>query len=258
MPMTCVSSTKSSHTRPYVDVADCPLVGESRVTNDAIFVVLPAYNEGRVIRSTLQPLIESQYSVVVVDDRSSDDTWSILTTLPVYALQHMINLGQGAALQTGMTFALGKGAEIIVHFDADGQHRAADIDVLVQPLRKGETDVVLGSRFLRKADSEAVPPVRRLLLKGAVIVDWLLTGMWLSDAHNGFRALTREAAEKIHLRENRFSHASEILSQIHRLRLSHVERPTSIIYSDYSKAKGQAMWNAFNIVIDLLLRKVFR
>lgn len=226
--------------------------------NDSIFVVVPAYSEGHVIRSTLQLLIKLNYSVVVVDDGSSDDTWSALTDFPVYALRHPINLGQGAALQTGMTFALQQGAEIVVHFDADGQHRVEDIDVLIEPLRSGEADVVLGSRFLRQADSQAVPPLRRVLLKGAVMVNRLMTGVWLSDAHNGFRALTREAAEKIHLRENRFAHASEIISQIHHLRLHYVERPTTVVYSDYSKAKGQSMWNAFNIVTDLLLRRVFQ
>lgn len=223
----------------------------------SIFVIVPAYNEEHVIRATLKPLIESSYSVVVIDDGSSDDTWSILVNLDVYALRHPINLGQGAALQTGMTFALRQGAEIIVHFDADGQHRVEDIDLLIEPLRRGEADVVLGSRFLRQTDAQAVPFLKRMLLKIAVIVDGLITGVWLSDAHNGFRALTREAAKKIHLHENRFAHASEILSQIRRQRLRYIERPTTIVYSDYSRAKGQSMWNAFNIVTDLLLRRLF-
>lgn len=226
--------------------------------NSSIFVIVPAYNEGGMIRSTLKPLIEANYSVVVVDDGSTDGTWSTLANLDVYALRHPINLGQGAALQTGMTFAIGQGAEIIVHFDADGQHRVQDIDVLIEPLRRREADVVLGSRFLRKTDTQAVPFLRRLLLKTAVVVDGLMTGIWLSDAHNGMRALTYKAAKKIHLRENRFAHASEILSQIRRQRLRYVERPTTIIYSDYSRAKGQSMWNAFNIVTDLLLRRLFR
>ena len=101
---------------------------------------------------------------VVVDDGSQDNTWSMLRDLSVYALRHPLNLGQGAALQTGMTFALRQGAEIIVHFDGDGQHRVEDIDVLVSPLRKGEIDVVFGSRFLREVDKQAVPPSRRVLL----------------------------------------------------------------------------------------------
>lgn len=226
--------------------------------NESVFVVIPAYNEASVIRSTLQPLIGLNYSIVVVDDGSSDSTWSMLADLPVYALRHPLNLGQGAALQTGMTFALLQGAEFIVHFDADGQHRVEDINVLVDPLRKGELDVVFGSRFLRDADRQAVPPSRRVLLRGAVIVNGVMTGVWLSDAHNGFRALTARAASRIMLSENGFAHASEILSKIRRMQFRYGERPTRITYSDYSKAKGQSMWNALNILIDLFLGRVFK
>lgn len=226
--------------------------------NRSVFVVVPTLNEGRVIRTCLQSLVDREYSVVVVDDGSSDDTWSIVSGLPVFALRHAINLGQGAALQTGMTFALRRGAEFIVHFDADGQHRVEDIEVLLEPLRRGEADVVLGSRFLRRSDSRAVPPLRRLLLKGGVVVNGLITGVWLTDAHNGFRAFTRAAASRIDLRENRFAHASEILTQIHRGGLRHVERPTSIVYTRYSREKGQSAWNAIKIVIDILVRRIFR
>lgn len=226
--------------------------------NESVFVVVPAYNEGKVIRSTLRPLMKLNYSIVVVDDGSTDDTWSILVDLPVHALRHPLNLGQGAALQTGMAFALRQGAKIIVHFDADGQHRVEDIDVLVGPLRKGELDVVLGSRFVREGDRKAVPASRRVLLQGAVIVNGLMTGVWLSDAHNGFRALTAEAAGKIMLCENGFAHASEILSYIRRMQLRYGERPTRIIYSEYSKAKGQSIWNAFNILVDVFLGRVFK
>lgn len=224
----------------------------------SVFVVVPAYNEATVIRSTLEQLIELNYAVVAIDDGSSDDTWSVLSSLPVYALRHPINLGQGAALQTGMTFALQRNAEIIVHFDADGQHKATDIEVLLEPLRRGETDVVFGSRFLRDTDRQAVPFLRRLLLRVAVIVNGFSTGIWLSDAHNGFRALTAEAARKIELCENGFAHASEIVGRVRNLELRFTERPTTIIYTDYSKARGQSTWNALNIILDLLLRRLLK
>jgi glycosyltransferase involved in cell wall biosynthesis len=226
--------------------------------NDNIFVVVAAHNEARVIGATVRPLVERGYSVVVVDDASTDETAEQLRGAPVAVLRHRINLGQGAALQTGMTFALRHGADFVVHFDADGQHRVEDIDVLLAPLRAGEADVVLGSRFLRRADRDAVPFRRRVLLKGGVVVNGLLTGMWLSDAHNGMRAFTAAAAARIDLRENRFGHASEILSQIRHARLRCVERPTTITYTAYSMEKGQSATNAFKIVIDLLLRRIFR
>lgn len=226
--------------------------------NKDIFVIVPAYNEGQIIRKTVEPLIQLGYSVVVVDDGSKDKTRQALNGLPVYYLNHPVNLGQGAALQTGMTFALQEGAEIIVHFDADGQHRAQDIPDLAEPLIKGEADVALGSRFLRWHDKKAVPLGKRLVLQVAIVVNGILTGLWLSDAHNGLRALTRGAAQKIFLKENGYAHASEIIHQICRLRLRYIEKPTRIHYTSYSKAKGQSFWNAFNIVIDLLLRRIFK
>jgi polyprenyl-phospho-N-acetylgalactosaminyl synthase len=224
----------------------------------SVFIVIPAYNDGPALRATLEPLIDAGYSIVVVDDGSSDDTWAILGRLPVYSLRHPINLGQGAALQTGMSFALARGAEILIHFDADGQHSADDVPELMDPILAGHADVVLGSRFLRADDARLVPRGRRLLLRCGMIVNAVLTGLWLTDAHNGLRVLTRRAATQIRLRENGFAHASEILAQIRRARLRYVERPTRIVYSSYSRSKGQSAWNALNIVLDLLMGKIFR
>jgi glycosyltransferase involved in cell wall biosynthesis len=223
-----------------------------------VFVVVPAYNEGAARPATLRTLVAAGYSVVVVDDGSKEEVAPALAELPVHLLRHPINLGQGAALQTGTTYALAQGAAIIVHFDADGQHSADDIPRLVEPLLAGQADVALGSRFLRPDDAHLVPRARRWLLKCGVIINGLLTGVWLSDAHNGMRALSRRAALEIELCENRQAHASEILVQIRRAKLRWVERPTRIEYSAYSRAKGQSPWNAVNIVFDVLLRKIFR
>jgi glycosyltransferase involved in cell wall biosynthesis len=226
--------------------------------DNSIFVIIPAYNEFRAIRSTVEPLINYGYSVVVVDDHSIDQTRAVLQKLPVYYLRHPINLGQGASLQTGVDFALQQGAEFIIHFDADGQHQAEDISKLLKPLQHGQADVVLGSRFLRCEDRQEVPTFRQLFLRVAVLVNWIMTGVWLTDAHNGFRALNRSAAQKIYLHENRFAHASEILMQIRHAKLRYVELPTKIVYTNYSKAKGQSLWNAVNIVVDLFLSRVLR
>ena len=123
----------------------------------SLFVVIPAYNEAAIIAATLAPLIAANYKIVVVDDCSSDDTWNVLQSLPVIRIRHMINLGQGAALQTGMEYARMAGAGIVVHFDADGQHDASQIPAMVAPIAAGRAYVAFGSRFLRDVDSREIP-----------------------------------------------------------------------------------------------------
>jgi glycosyltransferase involved in cell wall biosynthesis len=224
----------------------------------SIFVVVPCYNEARAIGPTLERLTSHGYSVVVVDDGSSDSSWEVIISFPVHALRHPINLGQGAALQTGMLHALGHGAEIIIHFDADGQHPVDQIHALIEPLLSGKADVVLGSRFLRDSDRDLVPPLKALVLRAAILVSGLTTGVWLSDTHNGFRALSRRAASQIRLEEPGFAHATEILGQIRRAGLRCVERPSTIRYSQYSMRKGQPILNSLNVLVDLCLRKFFK
>jgi glycosyltransferase involved in cell wall biosynthesis len=220
--------------------------------------VVPCYNERSVVGEILDQLLSHGYSVVAVDDGSSDESWDTIARLPVHAVRHPMNLGQGAALETGVTHALRHGAEVVVHFDADGQHPADQIDSLVQPIVDGQADVVLGCRFLRESDRRLIPPGRALMLRAGILVSGLMTGIWLHDTHNGLRAFSRRAASSIHLKEPGFAHATEILGEIRRAGLKYVERPTRIEYSSYSMRKGQAIWNSLNILIDLFLGRIFK
>lgn len=224
----------------------------------SVFIIIPSYNEGAVLAQTVESLRPFGYSIVVVDDGSKIPAAQFLEGQHVHLLRHCVNLGQGAALQTGMDYALSQGAEYVVHFDADGQHDPHLIARLLEPLRKGACDVALGSRFLLKDDRQQVPLKKQLLLKGGVMVSWLSTRVWLTDTHNGLRALTRQAASQIRLTESGFAHATEILECIRRARLRYREVPTTIRYTEYSMAKGQSVWNSINIVFDLLARKVIR
>ncbi len=219
---------------------------------------MPSFNEGVVVAETVLALKDHGFQIVIIDDGSAAEKAAILQSIPdVHLLRHSINMGQGAALQTGVSYAIAQGAEMIVHHDADGQHNPDDIEGLMAPVLAGEADIVLGSRFLRKEDWQAVPNGRKILLRAGVVINGLLTGMWLSDAHNGARAMNRKAAEAIVLKENGFAHATEILQEIKRTGLRYVERPTRIRYTEYSLYKGQKASNAINIFIDLLTRRFF-
>jgi polyprenyl-phospho-N-acetylgalactosaminyl synthase len=222
-----------------------------------VVVIVPAYNEGSVLKANIQPLLNTGHTIVVVDDGSTDNT-SNIKELPVVYIRHKVNLGQGAALQTGMTYALRAGADVVVHFDADGQHDWHQIENLIAPILGGSADIVLGSRFLRREDTAIVPWQRRILLRGGILLSWLLTGVRLSDAHNGFRALSRLALQRIELKETGFAHATEILQRIREGRLRYVEVPITIRYSEYSMQKGQRFSSSLNILFDLLVSRIFR
>lgn len=222
-----------------------------------VYIVVPAFNEHAVIRQVISSLLPYQYNVIVVDDGSETSLYPQLKELPVSFLRHEANLGQGAALQTGIEFALSKDAKYIVTFDADGQHRPDEIEKLLHPLVNDEVDITLGSRFLPGANHN-MPTGRRIVLQIGRKLNYLLTGLSLTDAHNGLRAMNRKAAAAIEITENGMAHATELLTQISKKSLRYKEIPVTIQYTDYSKKKGQSAWNSFRIFFDLLLNKIFK
>ncbi len=217
-----------------------------------IHVVIAAYNEERSIGEVISQLRRRYPNVIVVDDGSNDDTSKRALEAGATVLRHVINRGQGAALQTGMTFALRRGARVLVTFDADGQHSAEDIPAMVAPILDGRAQITLGSRFIE--DSSSIPFGRRVLLGAAVVFTRLTSGIRLTDSHNGFRAFSSEAAKRLDIRLDRMAHASEIIDQIRRSRLPYLEIPVHIRYTEYSMAKGQSSANAIKVVADYLLK----
>jgi polyprenyl-phospho-N-acetylgalactosaminyl synthase len=226
------------------------------VDPQGIVVVIAAFNEAGVIGAVLRELRQSYPNVVVVDDGSSDSTSVCALAGGAVVLRHPINLGQGAALQTGIAYALARGGEFIVTFDADGQHAAADIARMVHALIEHEAEVALGSRFLGAAVGISI--ARRALLRLAVLFTRLTTGLKVTDAHNGVRVFTRAAARKVRITQNRMAHASELLEQIARHKMSYVEAPVTISYTSHSRVKGQTLLGAADIVSDLVLGKLAR
>ena len=222
----------------------------------SIWIVVAAFNEATVLGPIVSDLMRRTYRVVVVDDGSSDATGQIALSAGATVITHPVNLGQGAALQTGIKFALQQGAAFVVTFDADGQHRPSDIARLIEALTDYDAAYALGSRFL--GSSRGMPLGRRLLLQVAIRLNRVMTGLRLTDTHNGLRAMTRDGASRIFLRQNRMAHASELLEQIAASGLRHVEVPVTIDYTRYSLAKGQRLSDSLAILFDLSAQKLHR
>jgi polyprenyl-phospho-N-acetylgalactosaminyl synthase len=229
---------------------------QKNMPNSSIWVVCAAYNEATTIAQVVVGVAREGYNVVVVDDGSADATAEIAAVAATTVIRHPINLGQGAALKTGIDYALLAGADVIVTFDADGQHRTSDIRRLLEALVREQADVALGSRFL--GQSKDVPVLRRALLLAATLFTRVSTGLRLTDTHNGLRAFTRRGAAALRLRQNRMAHASEMLAEIAHNRLHHVEVPVTIDYTEYSLAKGQRTRDFVMILLDLFARKLHR
>jgi polyprenyl-phospho-N-acetylgalactosaminyl synthase len=225
--------------------------------NDSIFVIVPAFNEAAVIRQTIEKLLARSYAVVVVDDASGDNTRNVLLGLPVYYIRHTSNLGQGAAIKTGIEFILKKNADYIVTFDADGQHDVQDIERMLNILQNEKVDIVFGSRFLPGSASN-VHTTRKWVLKTARLINYLASGILLSDANNGLRVMTKEAATRMEITENRSSHNAQVQTLVKYNKIKYAECPVTISYSDYSKKKGLRNINSIRILYDLILFKIFR
>lgn len=222
--------------------------------NKNIWIVIPAYNEESSITYVLGQLASKGYSILVIDDCSNDRTAEVTTKFPVTLLQHMVNLGQGAALQTGFEYIIKyTDAKYVITFDSDGQHDVEDIPKLLTLLDSGQFDVVLGSRFLNKSSVYGIPYPKMILLKVGVIFTQITTGLKVTDTHNGLRGLSINVLRKINIHQNRMAHASEILSQIAKYKFRYCEVPVTIRYSAYSLKKGQSIFNFLNILWDLFI-----
>ena len=216
------------------------------------WVVVPAFNEAPVIAGVIAELRAFFPSILVVDDASSDDTARLAHEAGAYVASHPLNLGQGAALQTGFDAALAREARYVVTFDADGQHDPADAAAMVERARSEDLAYVLGSRFLPGGGTR-VGFFKRVVLRLGAAATRARTGLALTDAHNGLRVIRADALAHVKLTHNRMAHASQIVSQLASCPAPGAEHPVTISYSDYSRAKGQPLLNSVNILVDLAL-----
>ena len=219
------------------------------------WLIVPVYNEQGVIGAVLSEALETFPNTVCVDDGSTDrSAWEIANS-KARLVRHPVNLGQGAALQTGLEYAVrDPAAKYFVTFDGDGQHRISDAVAMVEELKKGEYDVILGSRFL--SHQESLPSVKRALLRAATRFSNAVADIRLTDTNNGLRAFTRRFAERLEISSPDMAHATEIIIKVGRSGLRYKEMPVTIDYTDYSRSKGQSIWNSVNIFFDVFFQYI--
>ncbi|OFT56944.1 glycosyl transferase [Corynebacterium sp. HMSC05H05] len=219
------------------------------------WLIVPCYNEGTVIFDVLTHARETFPNIVGVNDGSADDSAAQIRAAGAHLVDHPVNLGQGAAIQTGVEYARAQpGAQYFVTFDADGQHQEKDVVRMIERLRTEPLDIIVGTRFAGQ-DNSQVPWIKRAVLKTVVMLSPRTKKLGLTDAHNGLRAFNRKVAEEMNIRMNGMSHASEIVSMIDKHGWRVDEEPVDILYTEYSMSKGQSLINGVNILADGLVAR---
>ncbi len=201
-----------------------------------IFIVIPAYNEEKVVVDVINEVRNSGYeNIIAVDDGSSDNTFNVISSIPgITALRHKINRGKGAATKTGIEAAKLLGADIIVTMDGDGQHDPEDIKKLVEIIIKEDIDVALGTREKNKQE---MPFLRKVYNFTGNLITWYLYGLWVNDSQSGFRAYSRSAADAINTKSDRYEYDSEVIREIYVYKLKYKEVPINVKYTEYSMGK---------------------
>lgn len=207
--------------------------------------IVPAYNEAERVGSVVRSLLYHVDHVVVVDDGSTDNTAEEARNSGAQVISHAINRGQGAAIETGHEYARRSGARYVLHFDADGQFSVDDIAPALDALKRAHADILFGTRH---RTSSNVPFTKRYILRPlGRIIDRLFGSVRLSDAHNGFRILHKNALEHIRITQSGMAHASEIPALVKKHNLAYIEVPVSVTYHEY----GQGLKSGIAVVRDL-------
>ncbi len=229
-------------------------ISTGHIDTGGVWIIVPAFNESAVIGEVITQLRSGFGHVVCVDDGSSDATASAALSAGAHVVRHPVNLGQGAAIQTGVEYARRQpGAALFATFDADGQHRVTDVVAMIDRLARADVDIVIGTRFDGSAVSRT-PTLKKLILRTAAWLSPSSRRLGLTDAHNGLRVFNRTVADNLTLTMNGMSHAGEFISLIDENGWRVAEVPVEILYTDYSMSKGQPLLNGVNIVFDGLLR----
>lgn len=219
-----------------------------------ILVIIPAHNEEKAIKGVIEDLKGSGYpNILVVDDGSDDRTFEIVNGLNIYVAKHILNRGLGSALATGFEIARILNFDIVVTYDADGQHDVGDIMNLIRPLKRNEADVAIGSRML---DKTGMPWMRVLYNKMANAITFLMYGFTLSDTQSGLRAFNKKAYSLLNIETSKMECSSEIVYKVKRSGLRFKEVKIKPIYTDYSLSKGQNFNRGIKTLVRLILSRL--
>jgi len=200
-----------------------------------IAIVIPVFNEAKAIGDVIEEVRQhGNFFIIVVDDGSHDETFLIAAAHDVLAIRHKLNRGKGAAVKTGIMAANLVDADAVITMDGDGQHDPADIQLLLQPIFEGESDVVLGSRLL---DRGKMPLIKMVANWVGNFFTWLFYGLMVSDSQSGFRAYSRFAALIIDTKADKYEYDSKVIREIKNNRLHFVEVPVHTRYTEYSMQK---------------------
>ncbi len=217
---------------------------------DHVYIVIPAKNEAPRIGKVIEKSLALGYrNIVVINDGSHDDTAKIAGEHPVVVLNHLVNLGPGAATQTGIEYAVEDGAKVIVTIDADHQQFPEDIAKLVTELESQKVDVVIGSRFLNKENE--IPFIRIVYNMIANVITFILTGLPVTDSQSGMKAFTADFAKKCRLHFNGFEFCVEFIRNIRLFKATYKEIPIRVIYTKETLSKGQNFATGFKMLAKL-------
>jgi glycosyltransferase involved in cell wall biosynthesis len=218
------------------------------------WIVVPAFNEAGVIGDVITALRSVFTNVVCVDDGSADGTGDIALRAGAHLVSHPVNLGQGAAIQTGVEYARSQpGSRVFATFDADGQHRVEDLVTMIDRLRRDDVDIVIGTRF--GAGVSRPPLLKRVVLQTAVRLSRRGRTLGLTDSNNGLRVFNKTVADGLDITMSGMSHATEFIMLIAENHWRVAEQPVEVLYTDYSQSKGQPLLNGVNIIVDGFLRR---
>lgn len=224
-----------------------------------VCIVLPAYNEAKVIGSVVaamkKELESSAYigEVLVVDDGSKDATAMEAKKNGAVIVKHILNSGAGGATATGLSYAQQYGFDIAATMDADGQHAPKDVIRGVDELVKTGSDLMIGSRLI---NSNGMSKVKVIGNWGLSTITYILFGIRSTDSQSGLRIFSRTALEQLRWKTSGYEFCSEMLWRASQLQLKIGEYPIKAIYTDYSRSKGQNNWNGVNIIKSLLKRRI--